>query len=352
MTNWARERWRRLYLREPLEQEAWPWYARGLRNLLIQRAQDDGFVARSVARLRDALRGDEQLEESVELMLDDGFLVETEEGLYVRNLPAAQLDDEPDNDRDDEEAPENETPSARRKRLARLRAKRSRASRSKRDTGAPERDSERDSLRTQSVTERDGVTPPPSPLASPLPPPASQTSQNNQHNHPIRNAHARDGERDAERTESVTGSVTQSVTERDALALDYVTECPVLLVELCTERGLMRSLAAEHHVPDADVIQAVVDYRDHFTKGGGFGEKRKFWGSQVRRRVLALAKGGQLRGLGGGQSGEPDKPRRPPPVADHTRRPVEMGPPVTLVPRPQRKATEEPASAKPEAAGG
>src|SRR5262245_31438726 len=102
--NWSRERWRRLYLREPLEQEAWPWYARGLRNLLIQRAQDDGFVARSAAKLRDVLRGDAQLDEAVDLMLDDGFLIETEDGLYVRNLPAAQRDDEPTEGTEDEES--------------------------------------------------------------------------------------------------------------------------------------------------------------------------------------------------------------------------------------------------------
>src|SRR6185503_7367047 len=62
MTAWDRGGWRKLWTREPKDQEVWPWETRGLRDLLI--------------RLAD----------------DDGFLVTRERGIFVRNLPVAQGD--------------------------------------------------------------------------------------------------------------------------------------------------------------------------------------------------------------------------------------------------------------------
>jgi len=42
MKDWAKERWRKLYLREALDQRLWSVMARGLRDYLIRLAEDDG----------------------------------------------------------------------------------------------------------------------------------------------------------------------------------------------------------------------------------------------------------------------------------------------------------------------
>lgn len=81
------------------------------------------------------------------------------------------------------------------------------------------------------------------------------------------------------------------------LDLDYRTECPPRLVELCNERGIIASLAQEHGVRGADVEEAIRQYADHFTKGRGFGEKREHWMRQVRGRVLNLHRAGNLAGI-------------------------------------------------------
>lgn len=90
VTDWGRERWRKLYLREPVDQELMAWQARGLRDLLIRLADDDGRVARDVAALTLRLRAGHELAPHVDALIEDGFLVAQEGGLYVRNLPRAQ----------------------------------------------------------------------------------------------------------------------------------------------------------------------------------------------------------------------------------------------------------------------
>ena len=46
MKDWPKERWRKLYLREALEQRLWSVMARGLRDYLIRVAEDDGALIR------------------------------------------------------------------------------------------------------------------------------------------------------------------------------------------------------------------------------------------------------------------------------------------------------------------
>ncbi len=46
MKDWSKERWRKLYLRESLEQRLWSVMARGLRDYLIRLAEDDGTLIR------------------------------------------------------------------------------------------------------------------------------------------------------------------------------------------------------------------------------------------------------------------------------------------------------------------
>lgn len=220
MTNWRRERWRKLFVREPLEQQAWPWQARGLRDLFIRTAEDDGMVARSLERLRLALHvapGDAVFDACVREMLDDGFLVENELGVWVRNLPAAQGDGEPAamGDGDNEPVPPNETPEERRRRKARLRTRKRRASRD----GVTERDGIANASVTGSVTERDGIAPSSSPLASPLLLPTSQNKQPEKTEAAAARVTERDGQRDTERD----SNANDSVTGRDAKAL---VPCP------------------------------------------------------------------------------------------------------------------------------
>lgn len=46
MKDWSRERWRKLYIREALEQRRWSVVTRGLRDYLIRLADDDGALIR------------------------------------------------------------------------------------------------------------------------------------------------------------------------------------------------------------------------------------------------------------------------------------------------------------------
>jgi hypothetical protein len=90
MTAWERERWRKLYVREPKDQEIMAWQTRGLRDLLIRIAEDDGRIGRDLGALRRLLRAGGEIDEHVATLLDDGFLEGREGGLYVRNLSDAQ----------------------------------------------------------------------------------------------------------------------------------------------------------------------------------------------------------------------------------------------------------------------
>jgi hypothetical protein len=90
MTDWSRERWRKLYLREPKDQEIWQWETRGLRDLLIRIAEDDGRLGRDLHAVKRLLRAGDELEVHVLSLLRDGFIEQREDGLYVRNLPDAQ----------------------------------------------------------------------------------------------------------------------------------------------------------------------------------------------------------------------------------------------------------------------
>jgi hypothetical protein len=99
VTDWIRTRWRKLYLREPLEQQALPWAARGLRDLLIRLAEDDGYLGARETLVR-ALRAEDDplVGDYLDSLLQDGFLVEQDGFLVVRNLPAAQGDGPPVDD--------------------------------------------------------------------------------------------------------------------------------------------------------------------------------------------------------------------------------------------------------------
>lgn len=149
MKNWSRERWRRLYLRESVEQRGlWPLMQRGVRDYCIKVAEDDG----TLVRLRE---GDDAVEalaralgaHPVELtlakvaisgLLDDGFLEARDGRVFVVNLSAAQGDREPDSS--PTAAPSGPLSAAERARNYRLNKK--------------QRDGKRDDSSQRSVSER------------------------------------------------------------------------------------------------------------------------------------------------------------------------------------------------------
>ena len=98
MKDWSRERWRKLYLREALEQRLWSVMARGLRDYLIRLAEDDGALIRDadepVEALLTVLGAHESEAElvrgAIELLRRDGFLGGGARSIFVRNLPVAQ----------------------------------------------------------------------------------------------------------------------------------------------------------------------------------------------------------------------------------------------------------------------
>ena len=98
MKDWPKERWRKLYLREAVEQRAWSVMTRGLRDYLIRVAEDDGALVRDAEDPLDALvralgvhTGEADLvRASLRTLQRDGFLSEGSRSLFVANLPLAQ----------------------------------------------------------------------------------------------------------------------------------------------------------------------------------------------------------------------------------------------------------------------
>jgi hypothetical protein len=98
MKDWSKERWRKLYLREALEQRVWSVMTRGLRDYLIRVAEDDGALIRDsddpVAALVAALGAHAEeaplVRAAIELLLGDGFLTGSARSIFVDRLPEAQ----------------------------------------------------------------------------------------------------------------------------------------------------------------------------------------------------------------------------------------------------------------------
>jgi len=99
MKDWSMERWRKLYLREALDQRPWSVMARGLRDYLIRLAEDDGALIRNaddpIGALLLALGAHadeaELVRAAIVLLRRDGFLSGDARSMFVRNLPAAQF---------------------------------------------------------------------------------------------------------------------------------------------------------------------------------------------------------------------------------------------------------------------
>jgi hypothetical protein len=98
MKDWSKERWRKLYLREALEQRVWSVMTRGLRDYVIRVAEDDGALIRDaadpVAALVAALGAHAEeaglVRGAIELLLADGFLTGSARSIFVDRLPEAQ----------------------------------------------------------------------------------------------------------------------------------------------------------------------------------------------------------------------------------------------------------------------
>ena len=98
MKDWSKERWRKLYLREALDQRLWSVMARGLRDYLIRLAEDDGALIRDADDPLEALllalgahaEEAELVRGAIALLRRDGFLSGGARSMFVRNLPAGQ----------------------------------------------------------------------------------------------------------------------------------------------------------------------------------------------------------------------------------------------------------------------
>jgi len=96
--DFRRESWRKLYLRENLDQQGWPLFARGLRDLLIRLARDDGtLIAHTSAPADDlasTLKADEaeapQAVVAAGLMLEDGYLSHERGRLFITRFEEGQ----------------------------------------------------------------------------------------------------------------------------------------------------------------------------------------------------------------------------------------------------------------------
>jgi hypothetical protein len=94
--DWLRERWRKQYVREPLQERLWSVMARGLRELPSMLAEDDGTLIRGAddpeLALVAALAPDELglVRAAVALLLQQGFLESDGRSLWIPQLPAAQ----------------------------------------------------------------------------------------------------------------------------------------------------------------------------------------------------------------------------------------------------------------------
>jgi hypothetical protein len=96
--DWSKERWRKQYVREPLQHHTWPVMARGLRELLNALAEDDGLLVRGaddpVQALLHALHPQEYeaefVEAAIELLLADGFLERDAQSIWIPEVPWAQ----------------------------------------------------------------------------------------------------------------------------------------------------------------------------------------------------------------------------------------------------------------------
>ena len=96
--DWTKERWRKQYIREPLQHRAWPVMARGLRELLNALAEDDGTLVRDVDEPVEALLRSlnaqeyelELAEAAIGLLVREGFLEADERAIWIPDLPRAQ----------------------------------------------------------------------------------------------------------------------------------------------------------------------------------------------------------------------------------------------------------------------
>lgn len=96
--DWGKERWRKQYVREPLQQRAWPVMARGLRELLNALAEDDGSLVWDVSDPVQALLRSlnpqayevELVQAAIELLLKDGFLAQDEHAIWIPDFPRSQ----------------------------------------------------------------------------------------------------------------------------------------------------------------------------------------------------------------------------------------------------------------------
>jgi hypothetical protein len=309
VTEWSRERWRKLYLREPKDQEIWDWRARGLRDLLIRIAEDDGRIARDVAALRRLLRAGDELDEHVKTLLEDGFLVLENGALYVRNLPEAQSQTEPTSrgprptratgsgaGRWANTTPEERSAAARRASEGRWGRRKGDAS----DDGPPDASSH---MRSDASTDDDASSDASGDACSPravsgFVDPSESFPEEEKRQEKKREEPAREH---ASNVASINGSTDDASTHRRIDDFDGSpdeTICPLDLVDRAERAGVFRHLA--EHMPGVHVGQlrdAAREFVTYFSIGAGMGERRRHWMKRLRESLRRSQRDGRLRPL-------------------------------------------------------
>jgi hypothetical protein len=298
MTDWSRERWRKLYVREPLEQRAWGVCARGLRDYFIRVAEDDGYLAGDVPALLKALNPLDQerelTEAAIRFLLEDGFLV-GEDGIRVRNLPAAQGDSI--------EPPASEQPAE------------GRPSSGKRDRASS---AERQRRYRERVQERNGPSRTPSPpitrdgfgdalrdvtrdvtrdiSLSPLPSPSEISSQITREERVSESPRTHAGGV----TSDENGDASPPITRDEASPVTDVTNreagsrCPLDIVQRAERLGVLKDLADALNADPEAVRASAEEFAGYWTIGAGAGKPRPFWMNKLREHVRRSAGQGKL----------------------------------------------------------
>lgn len=296
--DWSRERWRRLYVREPLEQRAWGLFARGLRDYFIRLAEDDGYLASDVPALLKALNPrDEECDltaGAIQFLLEDGFLV-SEDGIRVRNLPAAQGDTieppaaEQPTDGQPSSGKRPRTSSAERQRRYRERVQgRNGASRS------PSPPITRDAFGdvsgdvTRYVTDDLSLSPLPSPsqIASQI------TREERVSESPRTHAVGITSDEKSDASPPVTRDEASPVT--DVTNREAGSRCPLDIVQRAERMGVLKDLADALNADPASVRASAEEFAGYWTIGAGAGKQRPYWMNKLREHVRRSAGQGKL----------------------------------------------------------
>lgn len=308
MKHWSRERWRKLYLREALEQRGrWPVMARGLRDYLLRHADDDGALVRvrdgeepAVSLVASLGAHDDEAAlvlEAARKLLADGYLTVRDGHVCIENLEKAQSPAPLEPADFDEMAP-----------AERKRTKAAERQRRKREREREERDGERDTPRDRGRDgQRDSHAPsPPLPLSLREIEKTEKPEERERETRAPARGFERDGtpekrddrRDDPSRVTSVTASRSDGTERPWGLDEDRETVCPLNLVERADSVGLVAELAAKLNEPEPVIRDCLREFVEYWTIGEGIGKRRPHWMRKAREHVRRAKGAGRLKPIG------------------------------------------------------